>query len=265
MPHKDPEARRAYRIAYDQKNRERINAWTRARRRRNPEKKRAEDQAYRLAHPEKSRARTKRWQQRHPEQVSTAGRAYRQANAERLRAKQSAKRQANLEEMRAKDRAYRNARPKEQLNAYARTRRQRKAAKVHATERAYRLAHPEKSRLKEQLRRTRKYELPYTFRYADETFCRAYFDHACAVCGNQEGFQWTIAMDHWIPLKSSACPGTIATNMIPLCHGLGGCNNSKLHRNPDVWLIERFGPRKAAQILKKIHAYFALVSQQKAS
>jgi len=48
--------------------------------------------------------------------------------------------------------------------------------------------------------------------------------------------------------------------MIPLCHGLGGCNNSKSDKDPEPWLTKRFGKRKAAVILKRIHAYFALVA-----
>jgi hypothetical protein len=47
--------------------------------------------------------------------------------------------------------------------------------------------------------------------------------------------------------------------MIPLCHGNGGCNNKKGRKDPGHWLVEQFGTRKAAQILKKIEAYFAVV------
>jgi hypothetical protein len=48
--------------------------------------------------------------------------------------------------------------------------------------------------------------------------------------------------------------------MIPLCHGVGGCNNSKKDKDPETWLIARVGKRKAATILKRIRAYFALVA-----
>jgi hypothetical protein len=63
-------------------------------------------------------------------------------------------------------------------------------------------------------------------------------------------------MDHWIPLSSPGCPGTVATNMVPLCHGIGGCNNSKCDRDPQGWLLEKFGERKALEILERIPAYF---------
>ena len=126
----------------------------------------------------------------------------------------------------------------------------------------WRTAHPEVDRHNNQIRRTRKHALPFFFSLNEEAFCRSYFHYACAVCGNEEGFQWTIAMDHWIPLKATDCPGTLAANMIPLCHGRGGCNNSKKNKDPEPWLIKRFGPSKARHILKKIHSYFATVAMQ---
>jgi hypothetical protein len=52
--------------------------------------------------------------------------------------------------------------------------------------------------------------------------------------------------------------------MVPLCHGVGGCNNSKFSALPDVWLRERYGPRRANNILKKIGAYFAVVREREA-
>jgi hypothetical protein len=114
-------------------------------------------------------------------------------------------------------------------------------------------------------RRARKKSLPDTFTLAEEAFSRAHFHYACAACGNEEGFAWHIVMDHWMPLASRTCPGTIATNMIPLCNGNGSCNSTKHTKDPEPWLIDRFGTRKAAIILKKIHAYFALVTPHKES
>jgi hypothetical protein len=110
----------------------------------------------------------------------------------------------------------------------------------------------------------RKLGLPHVFSPEEESFCRAYFQYACAICGKEEGFQWRIVMDHWIPLTAEDCPGTIATNMIPLCHGNEGCNNSKRNKDPEIWLIARFGPRKARQILARIRAYFAVVIERQA-
>lgn len=110
------------------------------------------------------------------------------------------------------------------------------------------------------LRRARVKGFPSTFTEEEQHFCRAYFHYACAICGREEGFEWTLAMDHWIPINSPHCPGTVATNMIPLCDGVSGCNTRKQDTLPERWLIKRFGKRKAAAILKKIDAYFAAVS-----
>jgi hypothetical protein len=47
--------------------------------------------------------------------------------------------------------------------------------------------------------------------------------------------------------------------MVPLCHGIDGCNNTKGAKPPDEWLIERYGKRKAAAILRRIAAFFEWV------
>ena len=124
---------------------------------------------------------------------------------------------------------------------------------------AWTKANPEKANAHNRKRKTAKRGLPSTFTHEEQAFCRQYFHYACAICSKEEGFQWLIGLDHWIPLKSSACPGTVATNMIPLCHGNGGCNNKKGRKDPGQWVTEQFGTRKAAAILKKIEAYFAAV------
>jgi hypothetical protein len=72
-----------------------------------------------------------------------------------------------------------------------------------------------------------------------------------------------MAADHWIPLASPDCPGSIPTNIVPLCHGEGGCNNSKGKHNPVEWLDRRFGKRKAKQVLARILAYFDTLREEK--
>lgn len=124
---------------------------------------------------------------------------------------------------------------------------------------AWTKAHPETANAHNRKRKTVKRGLPSTLTHDEETFCRQYFHYACALCGNEEGFQWTIAMDHWIPLTSPDCPGTIATNMIPLCHGRGGCNNKKGRKDPRQWLIQHVGRRQAAHIHRRIDVYFTAV------
>jgi len=108
-------------------------------------------------------------------------------------------------------------------------------------------------------RMARKRSLPDTFTVEQANQCLTYWHDSCAVCGRKRGLWNTIAYDHWIPLASSICPGTIATNIIPLCHGLDGCNNSKGDRDPGEWLTDRFGLRKAKSIIKRIETYFAQI------
>jgi hypothetical protein len=181
---------------------------------------------------------------------------------------------ANRVKRQEQQRLKRLADPKQRLTHDA-TYRLRHAEEIAVRRLAYGLANPEKRRqtvrtydltppeyviLKAERRRARKRGLPDTFTVIEQAFCRQYFHYSCAICKREEGFEWIVSMDHWIPITSTACPGTIATNMIPLGHGLGGCNNSKSDKDPEPWLTKRFGKRKAAVILKRIHAYFALVA-----
>lgn len=131
--------------------------------------------------------------------------------------------------------------------------------------RAWAQAHPDQTRAKTLRHRARRRSLPATFTPAERTAMLQYWGFACAVCGRQEGFAWTLADDHWIPLTSSQCPGTVARNIVPLCQGKGGCNQSKGNKAPHTWLLDRFGTRKAAKIERAIAAYFAVVTARVAS
>ena len=114
-------------------------------------------------------------------------------------------------------------------------------------------------------RRTTEKSLPYQFSQAAKQRMMDYFGHKCAACGRSAGLWLIIAIDHWIPISSSNCPGTVTTNLIPLCHatrdGEGGCNGRKKNRDPKQWIVEQFGKRRAREILKRIEAYFEWVKQ----
>lgn len=137
--------------------------------------------------------------------------------------------------------------------------------------RGYRQKNPDK--IKNQTRnrdrtitiryRTRKRNLAVAFTAQDWRHCLAYWNNSCAVCGRPAGLWHTIAADHWIPINNPNCPGTIPTNMIPLCHGTDGCNNAKQDRDPVEWLTEKLGKRKARRKLAEIAAYFEWVKSQK--
>jgi len=115
-------------------------------------------------------------------------------------------------------------------------------------------------RLNKQHRRARERQLPGTFNAQHLDCMLQYWGYACAICGNQEGFAWTLALDYWIPLDALHCPGTLPTNILPFCHGEGGCNNSKGSKDPVAWLLARWGKRKAHRKLQDIAHFFAQAS-----
>lgn len=135
------------------------------------------------------------------------------------------------------------------------------------TKRAYRKEYYRRPEIKrriytnEQRKRARKLSLPHTLTAQEWQHALNYFNGCCAVCGRQlnDMFgEFKAAMDHWIPLsyKGDDNPGTVATNIVPLCHGVDGCNNSKHNKLPDVWLKHKFSTRKANEIMKRIQDYF---------
>ncbi len=113
-------------------------------------------------------------------------------------------------------------------------------------------------------RRARKRNLPHTFTAQNWQRALDYFGDCCAVCGRPQGLWHTLAADHWIPLSDPRFdnPGTVPTNIVPLCHGEGGCNNRKNNHDPVEWLQSTFGARKAAKILSRIEQYFQWVKEQ---
>lgn len=164
---------------------------------------------------------------------------------------QSAKRKmryyANVEKRRSEGRAYYRAHRDMKLIAG----------------REWRIANPDKcrtySRLNQVKRRALRRKYPQRFSEADWQNCLVYWGGRCAICKRLPGNGRKLSMDHWIPLTDPDCPGTVAINIIPLCHGIGGCNNSKGQKRPDIWLTERYGSILANIFLKRIEAYFEWV------
>jgi hypothetical protein len=112
-------------------------------------------------------------------------------------------------------------------------------------------------RLHSLRRRSKRNELDFDFSAEDKRRALQYFNGCCAVCGRQLNDlfgEHTGAMDHWVALSKDG--PTIASNLIPLCHGVDGCNNSKHDYEPQEWLEKKFGKRKAKRILKRIQDYF---------
>ncbi len=111
--------------------------------------------------------------------------------------------------------------------------------------------------------RTRKAGLECRFTHDDWDRCLSYWNYCCAVCGRPRGLWHTLAMDHWIPLTSPECPGTIPSNIVPLCQGADGCNQSKQDQDAYQWLINRFGERKAKSVIAHIKQYFSSLGNNK--
>lgn len=125
-----------------------------------------------------------------------------------------------------------------------------------ANTRRWHKANPDKSRIQGHRYRARKRNLPVNFTDVDWQHCLSYFHGQCAVCYRYPGNGLTLAMDHWIPLADTDCPGAVPSNIVPLCHGLDGCNNSKHNKPPLQWLNERYEPDSAQDIATRIARYF---------
>src|SRR5258707_6070820 len=109
----------------------------------------------------------------------------------------------------------------------------------------------------------RNRELPSVFTSQDCRNALEYWGRRCAVCERPRGLWHTLSQDHWIPLSSPDCPGTDPTNILPLCCGTDGCNNSKGRSLPDVWLERKLGKRRAGRKLAEIEGYFNWVRDLK--
>jgi hypothetical protein len=200
---------------------------------------------------EKGNERKRKWRKENPEKY-TAERQRHMANnlekeRERCRLYRRKKYQESPDEVRAKNRQWAKENP----------------ISVHERNQRFRANNPQYSKIKNAKRKARKQSLPDNFTAQDWQRALDYFNDCCAVCGCPAGLWHTIAADHWIPLTSPNCPGTIPTNIIPLCHaqkdGEGGCNNSKYNREPEQWLTEKYGKRKAQQVLDRINTYFEYI------
>lgn len=117
-----------------------------------------------------------------------------------------------------------------------------------------------KTRAAFQRRRARLLNLPFEFTGDDWQRALEYFQGCCAVCGRPQGLWHTLAQDHWIPITDPHCPGTVPSNIVPLCHGADGCNNLKSNIEPSKWLRTRYGKRKAERIQQRIEAFFQWVA-----
>lgn len=202
--------------------------------------------------PGKRLSYARRWRERHPERYQAAIRQ----GVLRRKAKRipPIKKEKNLEELR--------------LRAQIRSQNWNVKHKGVAVRRAqeWNKAHPDRANMHRKKtkvrRRLQERDLPRTFSLEDWNFALEYWGHKCAVCGTHEGFWTHLQQDHWIPLLHKDSPGHIATNIVPLCGNLFGCNQRKSNCLPTVWLTRRFGKRQAQVIEKAIMTFFTIVRQR---
>lgn len=234
------------------------NAYSSKYRENHREEAKEKSRQWRTENIERSREGSRRYQREHPEQVKLRRKRYFEENADKVKKKRASFRQQNRERLIAKDRK-RYAENGDRLKAAKRQQYQKSPEKFRDRNREWRASNPEKVRITNQNMRARQRGLVMQFTNDDWKRALDYFNECCAYCGEQRDFWHTIEADHFIPLASPMCVGTTASNMIPACRS---CNSSKSASDPVEWLNRKFGKRKAAQILKRINAYFEWVKEQ---
>lgn len=207
------------------------------------EASRARSRAYEGNHRQEARDRANRWRLAHPD--------YYQENIERCRknARESNRRHQVRRKQYREDHA-------DERRKYNQVYEREHADNIKLRRKQYRLDHPEKGRVYKVRRRAREKGLPDAFNEIDWQRALDYFHGVCAYCSNTVGlFDRTLTLhrDHFVPLTSPDCQGTIPENIVPACQS---CNLSKNNKDADVWLEEQFGKRKAKLILKHIREYF---------
>lgn len=186
---------------------------------------------------------------------------YREANKDRLAEYNRRYAQENKGMVNEKSRRYARRHP--DRIKHSRARNYAKCGEIYRQQhKEYTKSHPEIVNARNNRRRASKRNLPNGFTSIDWLACCAYFSGRCAVCGYAPDHHRKLAMDHWIPLSDPRPenPGTVPTNIVPLCHGLGGCNNSKKSSDPIEWLNVKFGQVQATEILARIETYFVHVA-----
>jgi hypothetical protein len=81
-----------------------------------------------------------------------------------------------------------------------------------------------------------------------------YWRSECSYCSSPRDLWFELVQEHFIPVSGGG--GYTVGNIIPACRY---CNSSKRDSDPQSWVVRKFGPRKGAQILARIEAYFEWV------
>lgn len=220
--------------------------------------KKKRDKEYRLLYADEIRARQEKFHREHPDSAHKASQKHYDKNKDAIHERQRIWRRNNSDKCKRWSHNW-------YINNKEVKRKTDKAWVENNRERVNELArrHQKNNRnymkIACQLRRARKRNLPSDFSAQDWQRCLDYFDHRCAVCDRPVGLWHTLAQDHWIPVTKGG--SYTPDNIIPLCHGTNGCNNSKHNSDPQSWLISKVGKRKASQVIQKIDIYFAWIKE----
>ncbi len=206
-------------------------------------------------HPERAKKNRHNQYIKHRDEVLEYSRNYQRTHRSEVNERARKRYQANPDKFRKIQQHYVAKNPQtweETVRRY----KQAHPDKIKQAQAKFSRVHRDRVNTKEARKRARKRRLADTFTEQEWQDCLSYFGNCCAVCGRPADIGYKLAMDHWIPLSSAECPGTIATNIVPLCHGERGCNNSKLNHDAVSWLENKFGKQKAQEIFARITAYF---------
>lgn len=176
-------------------------------------------------------------------------RAWKAANPERAKQHQKTYDEKHSEQNRDRQKRWQQEQPDQYRESNRNARRK------------WRKNNPEANLALEQRHRAKKRSLPATLTEQEWRQSLAYFDHHCAYCGQAFDDAHPLTVDHFIPLSSPECPGSVIGNVLPACQS---CNTSKGNSKPREWLIRKFGFDNTGRILARIQAYFASVLAREA-
>jgi hypothetical protein len=198
-------------------------------------------QKYSKAHPEKGRERQQKFEERNPGRVTELKRDWRHKNPDKVKEAKSKHRASHHEEILASERQFKD-KNREKIRDYNR-RRKREADRL------------EDLRRHRAQREARKLNLPDTLTKEEWLSVVEHWQGCCVYCGKQPE---SLTLDHYIPLVSPNCPGTVAINIVPACLS---CNSSKNNTEAFYWMSWKFGSERANEIQARISSYFEKLSQ----
>lgn len=187
---------------------------------------------------ERQRARHDAWAAKHPDHAKASHVRYYYKNVAARRANAKAWRDRNRE---------RNLATKAKWRA-ANSDRSKAVAAV------YRAKNQPKMRAKEERRRALKYGKPFVWSKTDQADALAHFGGACAACCIPVVKSVNLHWDHWVPLIAEDSPGTVPSNMVPLC---AKCNSSKEAIRPADWAVRRFGQVVGCEVLRRVENFLS--------